>query len=113
MALDSLEEFRLAILSNGSPDRLASAVRAGGLTSVFSEVISIDRHKFTILRLGPTPLGEKPEGASGGYSVRSRTGGSKELKVWFQCLVQPIGCGSRFTPDLVVTPLDQRAPRLA
>jgi 2-haloacid dehalogenase len=42
-ALDSLKDFRLAILSNGSPNMLAAAVRAAGLTSVFAEVISVER----------------------------------------------------------------------
>ena len=42
-ALDSLKGFPLAILSNGSPRMLESAVQANHLESYFSHIISVDR----------------------------------------------------------------------
>jgi 2-haloacid dehalogenase len=42
-ALESLKGLRLAILSNGSPNMLESAVRHNGLESLFAEIISADR----------------------------------------------------------------------
>ena len=44
-ALDALQGAPLAILSNGSPKMLASAVQHNGLTSYFAEIISADRLK--------------------------------------------------------------------
>ena len=38
-ALESLKGLRLAILSNGSPKMLESAVRNNGLESLFTEII--------------------------------------------------------------------------
>lgn len=42
-ALKALADYRLAILSNGSPAMLNSLVEASGVGSLFSEVISVDR----------------------------------------------------------------------
>ncbi len=42
-ALDALNGVPLAILSNGSPRMIESAVRENGLTSCFAEIISVDR----------------------------------------------------------------------
>ena len=42
-ALDALQGSPLAILSNGSPKMLESAVDHNGLTSYFAEIISVDR----------------------------------------------------------------------
>jgi 2-haloacid dehalogenase len=42
-ALESLKGVPLAILSNGSPKMLESAVRQNGLESCFAEIISVDR----------------------------------------------------------------------
>jgi len=44
-ALDALKGAPLAILSNGSPKMLESAVRHNGLEHYFSEIISVDRVK--------------------------------------------------------------------
>ena len=44
-ALDALQGAPLAILSNGSPKMLDSAVHYNGLTSYFAEIISVDRVK--------------------------------------------------------------------
>jgi 2-haloacid dehalogenase len=45
VALDALRDFPRAILSNGSPPMLESAVRNNGLQSCFSSVISVDQAK--------------------------------------------------------------------
>jgi 2-haloacid dehalogenase len=42
-ALEALRESRRAILSNGSPAMLGSAVRRNGMESCFVEVISVDK----------------------------------------------------------------------
>lgn len=44
-ALEALKGSPLAILSNGSPRMLDSAVRHNGLESFFAEIISVDRVK--------------------------------------------------------------------
>ena len=44
-ALGSLRDYKLAILSNGSPSMLEALVSSSGLTGRFSEVISVDRVK--------------------------------------------------------------------
>lgn len=41
-ALTALADFRLAILSNGSPKMLDAAVKSSGLDGVFAHVISVD-----------------------------------------------------------------------
>ena len=45
-ALAKLSQYKLAILSNGSPRMLAAAVENAGLKSVFSDVISVDEIKI-------------------------------------------------------------------
>ncbi|HWO37995.1 MAG TPA: haloacid dehalogenase type II [Candidatus Acidoferrum sp.] len=45
-ALGKLAEFKLAILSNGSPKMLAAAVESAGLKDVFADVISADEVKI-------------------------------------------------------------------
>jgi 2-haloacid dehalogenase len=44
-ALAKLSQYKLAILSNGSPKMLAAAVENAGLKSIFSDVISVDEVK--------------------------------------------------------------------
>src|SRR5258708_4227148 len=65
--LEALKSARLAILSNGSPKMLDSAVRNNGLESYFAEIISVDRVKTykpspRVYALGPeilhVPAGE-------------------------------------------------------
>jgi 2-haloacid dehalogenase len=61
-ALDALKPARLAILSNGSPRMLESAVRANGLEGIFASVISVDRVRTykpspRVYALGPELLG--------------------------------------------------------
>ena len=60
-ALERLKGMPLAILSNGSPRMLESAVRHNGLQSHFAEVISVDRIKTykpspRVYALGPETL---------------------------------------------------------
>jgi 2-haloacid dehalogenase len=45
LALEALQGAPLAILSNGSPKMLDSAVHHNGLTSYLAEIISVDRVK--------------------------------------------------------------------
>lgn len=45
-ALNALRGLPLAILSNGSPGMIESAVRENALTSCFAEIISVDRVKI-------------------------------------------------------------------
>ena len=65
-ALDALQGAPLAILSNGSPKMLDSAVQHNGLTSYFAEIISVDRVKTykpspRVYALAPEVLGFPPE----------------------------------------------------
>ena len=56
-ALTALKGSPLAILSNGSPRMLDSAVRSNGLESYFAEIISVDRVKtYKFYALGPEIL---------------------------------------------------------
>ena len=50
-ALQALSEWPLAILSNGTPEMLESAVRHNGLESYFSAIISVD----TVKTYKPSP----------------------------------------------------------
>jgi 2-haloacid dehalogenase len=64
-ALEALKGVPLAILSNGSPAMLHSAVRHNGLESYFVEIISVDRVKTykpspRVYALGPEILNLPP-----------------------------------------------------
>jgi 2-haloacid dehalogenase len=116
-ALDSLKDFRLAILSNGSPDMLAAAVGAGGLTSVFSEVISVDRAQVykpspRAYALGPEILNLRAEDILFVSSNWWDVWGAKTFG-FNVCWCNRSDAAVDFVPDLVVTRLDQIAPRLA
>jgi 2-haloacid dehalogenase len=116
-ALDSLKEFRLAILSNGSPDMLAAAVRAGGLSALFSEVISVDRAKAykpspSAYALGPEILNLPEEDILFVSSNWWDVWGAKSFG-FNVCWCNRSGAAVNFTPELVVTGLDQIAPKLA
>jgi 2-haloacid dehalogenase len=61
-----LQGAPLAILSNGSPKMLDSAVHHNGLTSYFAEIISVDRVRTykpspRVYALAPEVLGVPPE----------------------------------------------------
>ncbi len=65
-ALDALVGTPMAILSNGSPKMLESAVRENGLSAYFAEIISVDRVKTykpspRVYALAPEILGLAPE----------------------------------------------------
>ena len=65
-ALEALKGAPMAILSNGSPKMLESAVHGNGLTSYFDEIISVDRVKTykpspRVYALVPEVLGVRPE----------------------------------------------------
>lgn len=65
-ALDALPGAPLAILSNGSPRMLASAVQHNSLTSYFAEIISVDRVRTykpspRVYALAPEVRGIPPE----------------------------------------------------
>ena len=49
-ALASLREYKLAILSNGSPMMLDALVRSSGVAARFADVISVDRVKRWLCR---------------------------------------------------------------
>jgi 2-haloacid dehalogenase len=66
IALGTFNRIPLAILSNGSPEMLDSAVRSNGLESNFTEIISVDRVKTykpspRVYALGPETLHLPPE----------------------------------------------------
>ena len=65
-ALETFNRIPLAILSNGTPEMLDSAVRSNGLKSKFTEIISVDRVKTykpspKVYALGPEILHLPPE----------------------------------------------------
>jgi 2-haloacid dehalogenase len=118
-ALEALKGSPLAILSNGSPGMLDSAIRSNGLESHFIEIISVDRVKTykpspRVYALGPeilkSPASEilfvssnlwDVAGAKAfGYQVCwcNRTGA--EMEDW------------GFAPDFTVLRLDQIATHL-
>jgi 2-haloacid dehalogenase len=64
--LDGLQGAPLAILSNGSPKMLASAVQHNSLTSYFAEIISVEQIRTykpspRVYALAPEVLGWPPE----------------------------------------------------
>lgn len=65
-ALPQLSAYKLAILSNGSPNVLEPVVRNAGLGSVFKEIISVDPARIykpspRVYQLGCDRYGVKPE----------------------------------------------------
>jgi 2-haloacid dehalogenase len=118
-ALETLKGVPLAILSNGSPTMLDSAVRNNGLESCFAEVISVDRVKTykpspRVYALGPEILHVPVEeilfvssnswdaaGAKAfGYQVCWCNRADEEMDYW------------GFDPDFLVSRLDQIADRI-
>jgi 2-haloacid dehalogenase len=100
-ALEALKGSPVAILSNGSPRMLASAVRNNGLESYFAEIISVDRVKTykpspRIYALGP--------------EVLNLPAGRDSL-----CFLQLMGCRRSqglWLPGLLVQPIRSRNGRL-
>jgi 2-haloacid dehalogenase len=118
-ALEALKGVPLAILSNGSPAMLDSAVRNSGLESCFAEVISVDRVKTykpspRVYALGPETLHVPAEeilfvssnswDASGakafGYQVCWCNRADEKMDDW------------GFAPDFTVSRLDQIPDRI-
>ncbi len=118
-ALETLRGFPLAILSNGSPTMLDSAVRNNGLESCFAAVISVDRVKTykpspRVYALGPEILHVPAEeilfvssnawdaaGAKAfGYQVCWCNRAEEKLDDW------------GFAPDFMVSRLDQIPGRI-
>jgi len=117
--LEAFNGIPLAILSNGSPIMLDSAVRSNGLESNFTEIISVDRVKTykpspKVYALGPEvlriPVGEilfvssnawDAAGAKAfGYQVCLCNRSGEEIDDW------------GFSPDFVVSRLHQIAKRI-
>lgn len=118
-ALETLKGVPLAILSNGSPTMLDSAVRNNGLESCFAEVISVDRVKTykpspRVYALAPETLRVPTEeilfvsanawdavGAKAfGYQVCSCNRAEEKMDYW------------NFAPDFIVSGLDQIPDRI-
>jgi 2-haloacid dehalogenase len=116
-ALDSLKIFHLAILSNGSPGMLTAAVRAGGLASLFSEIISVDQVRVykpspRAYALGVELLNLQAEDILFVSSNWWDVWGAKTFG-FSACWCNRFDAAVDFAPDLVVTGLDQIAPHLA
>ncbi|MGC1477454.1 MAG: haloacid dehalogenase type II [Terriglobales bacterium] len=102
--LSKLSQYKLAILSNGSPKMLAAAVKHAGLRGIFSDVISADEVKIyksswfrsiwaclTVrLRLyrrisgispGPKALGSGRAGSTGGVFLKMNWV-SRQMPLW-------------------------------
>ena len=115
-ALEALKRFTLAILSNGSPDMLAAAVRNSGLDSTMAEVISVDRVKVykpspRAYALGVETLRLPPEDMLFVSSNWWDIWGAKTFG-YSVCWCNRSGEAIECAPDLVVTSLDQIAGHL-
>jgi 2-haloacid dehalogenase len=113
-ALDALRGSPLAILSNGSPKMLASAVQHNSLTSYFAEIISVERVRTykpspRVYALAPEVLGFPPEEILFISSNSWDVAGAKSFgyKVCWcnrsQGHMEHLG----FSTDLTITRLDQ------
>jgi 2-haloacid dehalogenase len=118
-ALETLNVVPLAILSNGSPNMLDSAVRNGGLESYFATIISVDRVKTykpspRVYALGPEILHVPPEEILFVSSNSWDAAGAKAYGYqvcW--CNRSDIGMDHLgFDPDFIVSRLDQIAERI-
>jgi 2-haloacid dehalogenase len=118
--LEALKGLPLAILSNGSPGMLDSAVSSNGLESYFTEIISVDSVKTykpspRVYALGPMALNlpaaeilfvssnlwDAAGAKAFGYRVCWCNRSGAEIEDW------------GFAPDLIVLRLDQIAETLA
>ena len=62
--LEALKGSPLAILSNGSPRMLDSAVRSNGLESYFAEIISVDSEDVQTVSSRLRPWARNPESSA-------------------------------------------------
>jgi 2-haloacid dehalogenase len=119
-ALEALKGSPLAILSNGSPRMLKTAVRGNGLESYFTEIISVDRVKTykpspRVYALGPTLLNLAAEEILFVSSNQWDAAGAKAFG-YTVCWCDRSGAETEdwgFSPDLIVRRLDQVAEKLA
>ena len=118
-ALETLKGVPLAILSNGSPTMLDSAVRNNGLESCFAEVISVDRVKTykpspRVYALGPDVFHVRAEEILFVSSNLWDAAGAKAFGYqvcWCNRAEEKMDCWG-FDPDFMVSRLDQIAERL-
>ena len=119
LALEALKNVPLAILSNGSPKMLDSAVRNSGLESYFAEIISVDRVKRykpspRVYALGPETLHVPVEEILFVSSNLWDATGAKAFGYqvcWCNRAEEQMDCWG-FDPDFMVSRLDQIAERL-
>jgi 2-haloacid dehalogenase len=115
-ALQALKGCPLAILSNGSPPMLDSAVRNTGLEALFAEIISVDRVKTykpspRVYALGPEILA-LPAAEILFVSSNSWDAAGAKAFGYQVCWCNRSGAkgdDQGFAPDLVVSRLDQIA----
>jgi 2-haloacid dehalogenase len=113
-ALEALHRSPLAILSNGTPEMLDSAVRHNGLESYFSAIISVERVKTykpspRVYALGPEILNLPAEEILFVSSNLWDAAGAKAFGYqvcWCNRLGAEMG-DLAFAPDYVVRRLDQ------
>jgi len=119
LALEVLKGVPLAILSNGSPKMLETAVRNNGLESCFAEIISVDRVKTykpspQVYALGPELLRLPVEEILFVSSNSWDAMGAKAFGYrvcWCNRAEAEMDCWG-FDPDFMVSRLDQIAERL-
>ncbi len=118
-ALEILRGVPLAILSNGSPKMLDSAVRSNQLESCFAEIISVDRVRTykpspRVYALGPEILSGPVEEILFVSSNSWDAAGAKAFgyQVCWCHRTQEKMDGWGFDPDFMVSRLDQIAERL-
>ena len=113
-ALQRMRGLPLAILSNGSPQMLDSAVRHNGLESFFAAIISVDRVKIykpspRVYALGPEILNLSAAEILFVSSNWWDAAGAKAFG-YTVCWCNRAGAEAEdlgFTPDFVVRQLDQ------
>jgi len=118
-ALETLKRVPLAILSNGSPAMLDSAVRSNGIESFFAEVISANRVRTykpspRVYALGPeilhVPAREILFVSSNLWDVSGAKAFGYQV-CWCNRLDEEMDCWG-FAPDFMVSRLDQIVGRI-
>jgi 2-haloacid dehalogenase len=118
VCLEALRDFPRAILSNGSPKMIESAVRNNGLESFFSSVISVDQVKTykpspRVYQLGPEALHLPAQEILFVSSNAWDAAGAKAFGYrvcWCNRSGRPME-RLGFAPDIVVSSLDQLSDR--
>ena len=118
VCLEALCDFPRAILSNGSPKMIESAVRNNGLESFFSSVISVDQVKTykpspRVYQLGPEALHLPAQEILFVSSNAWDAAGAKAFGYrvcWCNRSGRPME-RLGFAPDIVVSSLDQLSGR--